>query len=833
MSHHFSLVPQQSHAIPSHLIPQPSPHPHPHPQHHPHSHPHLQSYPYHHPQPHPQPHPQQPIHTHPNSPPLVASVSHLSSATSLYASLLLPLSIQLIHTNHHTQPTNSSFGLVHCYPPQQILNLTQAPQYFPIQLTHIFLPAPNPQALRDFWGQCELLIPGTVGHIEKIESGERCCLRDYDGNLIEVHWSMQPIEGITVPAIMNMDTTIPYHSSRDRELKYYPPRQRDSTRHRERARGDRDRLERDRVERDRKERDRCEREKGGRESNDRNRGDRDRRDRERDSRNRDRGRQQTFPLGSSSFPSAMPPDKDTRRVLQWQKDVARSISLPDEDYSSDDSDEHVDRKELPPICAAGHPYSDTPCRERRGRDKPSAPDSRIPQRAGSYPKDFDRERESRRLQDRPKVGRRETVADMERSREYTNGDSRSKPSSRIQGKQVLGSLIGGAATAAVVYGMINSRPESPPPVSKPRYRHSYAHNSQSDPFAYRSSNRRRNHSVGNNYTIADHKGIQMIDREVWAARRDSGIGGMSGVSSGGDRVDEQSSSSGTRQDSYKTGPKGSRLSEELRYHYRDSSNRRERGRDGEFRNRYSRPLTILPAAPEPGSESSESSESDSTNESESACESESEREIERERVRNRQKRRARIEKELQSEKKPESDVEDRERPLHDRPTAQAEDQGFKQDSSYASAKPYHSPTLSVISQSLSSTSGSTLKAEREIISKVPTPPSAMSPRIRSSSHPQRERDWIRYPENETTEYYTDRHRGYEPAYEYSAAPPVTGPSYSSHHHSYRRSTRATREVPPSPSGTGYEYPESVSPGDSVSSADSNKYRRRRTQKHRR
>ncbi|SZE99627.1 unnamed protein product [Blumeria hordei] len=826
MSHHFSLVPQQSHAIPPHLIQQPSPHPH----HHPHSHPHLQSHPYQ----HPQPHPQQPIRTHPNSPPLVASVSHLSSATSLYASLLLPLSIQLLHTNHHTQPTNSSFGLVHCYPPQQILNLTQAPQYFPIQLTHIFLPAPNPQALRDFWGQCELIIPGTVGHIEKIESGERCCLRDYDGNFIEVHWSMQPMEGVSVPAIMNVETTIPYHGSRERELKYHPPRQRDNTRHRERVRGDRDRLERDRVERDRKERDRCEREKGGRESNDRNRSDWDRRDRERDSRNRDRGRQQTFPLGSSSFPSAMPPDKDTRRVLQWQKDVARSISLPEEDTSSDDSDEYVDRKELPPICVTGHPDSDTPCRERRGRDKPSAPNPRLPRRAGSYPKDFDRERESRRVHDRPKVGRRETVADMERSREYTNRDSRSKPSSRIQGKQVLGSLIGGAATAAVVYRMVNSRPESPPPVSTPRFRHSYAHKSTSDPFTYRSSNRRRNQSVGNNYTMEDRKGIQMIDREVWAARRDSGIGGMSGVSSGGDRVDEQSSSSGTRQDPYKKGPKGSRLSEERRYHHRESSSRRERGRDREIRNRYSRPLTILPAAPEPGSESSESSEPDSTDESESACESESEREIERERVRNRQRRRARIEKEHQREKKQESDVEDRESPVQDRPEAHAEGQASKQDSNYASAKPYHSPALSVISQSLSSTSGSTLKAERELISKVPTPPSAMSPRIHGSSHPQRQRDWIRYSENETTDYHPDRHRGYEPAYnEHSAAPAVTGASYSSHHYSNRRSTRAAREVPPSPSKTNYEYPESVSPGDSVSSADSNKYRRRRTQKHRR
>lgn len=123
-------------------------------------------------------------------------------------------------------------------------------------------------------------------------------------------------------------------------------------------------------------------------------------------------------------------DKESKRVLEWQQDVARSIS---------------------------------------GSEAPSREPAPAFRRADTFPSDFGRERPTR-------IVRRETVTTEHYGREAAAAEAaRESSGGGISSKAVIGTLLGAAAGAAFAYAM--TRSESPPAMqttrraSAPQYTH--------------------------------------------------------------------------------------------------------------------------------------------------------------------------------------------------------------------------------------------------------------------------------------------------------------------------------------------------------------------------
>ncbi|KAG4435188.1 hypothetical protein IFR05_009327 [Cadophora sp. M221] len=136
-------------------------------------------------------------------------------------------------------------------------------------------------------------------------------------------------------------------------------------------------------------------------------------------------------------------DKESKRVLEWQQDVARSISGSEA-----------------PRSQAGSQVS------YRGEEQAGPGTFR---RADTFPTDFGRERPMRLV-------RRETVTTEHYSQAERERERKEAASGGISGKAVIGTLLGAAAGAAFAYAM--TRSESPPTstnttrrASAPQYTH--------------------------------------------------------------------------------------------------------------------------------------------------------------------------------------------------------------------------------------------------------------------------------------------------------------------------------------------------------------------------
>ncbi|RKF64052.1 putative blumeria specific protein, partial [Erysiphe neolycopersici] len=287
----------------------------------------------------------QPPHNHtPPSPPTV-TVSYLPPATSLYATLLQSLSIKLLQSFAHAPPLHqyqlpiSTFGLAHLYPPQPLFVLTQSLPHVHLRPAHIVLPASSQHALHDFYRQSELLLPCGGGRIELIESGERCCVRDLDGNLIEVQWSNHHSERSNGYFIPDAATQLSHSQrARDKSLEYSSYRERN---------------------RDRRE-------------------DREVTVQSEDRRLRQRSKNRLIIPNNLTLDSGRKPNNKNRRVLQWQKDVAKSINDQDDDSYSEEydvSNEFVSSEddEDPLNHARSYTHSQVDYHVRSGRNKTSSP----------------------------------------------------------------------------------------------------------------------------------------------------------------------------------------------------------------------------------------------------------------------------------------------------------------------------------------------------------------------------------------------------------------------------------------------------------------------------
>ncbi|KHJ31958.1 putative blumeria specific protein [Erysiphe necator] len=291
--------------------------------------------------PHSQPQPQlqpQPI------PPTV-TVSFLPPATSLYANLLQPLSIKIIQSFAHTpllhqyQLPTSTFGLTHLYPPHPLFLLTQSSPHVPLRPVHIFLPAPSQHALREFCTQSEVLLPCGGGRIELIEFGERCCVTDLDGNIIEVHWSSHHTARTNGYLIPDAPSQLSHpQRCKVKSLAYSSYRERDKSREKRKENEVRIYGE--------------------------------------DRRIRQSSKNEPIVSENMTLEAESKPNTKNRRVLQWQKDVAKSINYEDVDSEDlDNSNEFVSSEddEHPLADARSYTRSQSNYRARSGRNKAHSP----------------------------------------------------------------------------------------------------------------------------------------------------------------------------------------------------------------------------------------------------------------------------------------------------------------------------------------------------------------------------------------------------------------------------------------------------------------------------
>ncbi|POS87786.1 hypothetical protein EPUL_001697 [Erysiphe pulchra] len=280
-------------------------------------------------------------HNHTSPSPQTVTVSYLPPATSLYASLFQPLSIKLLQSFAHAPPLHqyqlptSTFGLAHLYPPHPLFVLTQSSPHVHLRPAHIVLAAPSQRALHDFCTQSELLLPCGGGRIELIESGERCCVRDLDGNLIEVQWSNHHSERNNGYFIPDAATQLS-HSNRGRERSLgYSHRGRNRER-----KWDKEVALQSEVRRLRQSS-----KNGFNNSN-------------------------NLILDSGSRPNLK-----NRRVLQWQRDVAQSTHDRDADSYEEYDNEFISSEddEDPLNYARSYTYSQVDYHVRSGRNKPLSP----------------------------------------------------------------------------------------------------------------------------------------------------------------------------------------------------------------------------------------------------------------------------------------------------------------------------------------------------------------------------------------------------------------------------------------------------------------------------
>ena len=153
-------------------------------------------------------------------------------------------------------------------------------------------------------------------------------------------------------------------------------------------------------------------------------------------------------------------EKEARRVLQWQQDVARSVSVDD---SSDSSSPPVYQERIPP-----------PASIRRSDTYPAITPPSHHSLSHSHNGSGSR------------VLRRETVTTESYRRHHGYGDSgegeRGNGGGMSKGA-IIGTLLGAAAGAAVAYAMVRS--ESPERASPPRRESFAAHRGVESSYPHR------------------------------------------------------------------------------------------------------------------------------------------------------------------------------------------------------------------------------------------------------------------------------------------------------------------------------------------------------------
>ncbi|KAI0998633.1 hypothetical protein K3495_g9563 [Podosphaera aphanis] len=814
MSHHYPRVPQQEHPIPYPL--------HPHSSHHhlPHGH----------------------GHGHPPLPPLpLISVSHLPSATSFYISLLQPLSIQLLHpSTPHQLPPSSTFGLTHLYPAHPLLTLTQSVPQLQIRLAHVVVPAPSLQALHKFCIQSEHLIPGTVGRIERNESGEHCFVRDFDGNVIEAHWADHSLgNGVYGPLVPGEDESL-YHPTdpaerghpgqwteerpreqRERNREIYET-ERGRVREKERRRDrDHDQVKGREVEGDR------DRRRDGRRDGRRDKDREDKRDTDRRHRRDGRYREESDirPQNNTEIPN----DKESQRVLQWQEDVARSLSTPETDLSSGnsaESGESVDsigseelhgHSRLPQTRGNNYSSSDIDRRIRHEKSKHLVSRSSEFRRADSDPNGKDM-REQTRAYSRPQMVRRERLTHV---KSYHEEPANKSPYIiTIKGNNIRGSYVG-ETSVGLDYDMKNHRPESPPlsPVSSSR--NPFAPNPPPpSQLAYGSSGRRTRRFGGGEQALLENKSNKIMERKRRDDRRDSGIGGMSGINSAErHRMDAETMHMrgflNERSPSIRI-PRGRKLisqydldpetseTENISSHF-DHPRSRDRERDWKSNARSDRQLTILPAAPEPGSYSSESSWSDPDSGPHSEYKSPSKpgRGREREMQKGKQNLGSKIKVRPQIKNhEGRQTVKDDRKPVRRSTRQLSRSQSRPRNHGlHTPSRVRYSPDPSVTSQSYSSASGSTLRADHEILGRVPTPPSAVNPRAYRRSAVDGDRGRRQIHTEQTHRYPSERPRGNRKIFSEYTNTNVAKPPHRAPRDYHRKNQRRSRRVSSEESGS--------------------------------
>lgn len=862
MLHHHPSINPQIHSIPAPIYP-PAPHIH---SSHIHSSPHVHS----------SPHAHLPSDAHPSShaPPQTISVSYLPSATSLYITLLQPLSIQILHSfpQQHTQTPSSVFGHAQIYPPRPLLILVQSSPHISSDLARVVLQASSQQALHNFWAQCETLLPGTVGPVEPTENGEGCAVRDLDGNLIEVHWSAHPSEAGGRYVNQNSPYSRSSYSKRDRERRPEAVQQRvrdkqwetDGENMRERFR-ERSKITDTDIDRnyERVENLVSPRERGSeRKKND---------DRGQDRRRMKREKESPIPdvMPISSLKSS---DKKNRRVLQWQKNVAESthtrrdeahsedyedseqseysgksddyedsedawqseepwqLHKSDESYESAYSDDRRPRTSHP----KNYPYKGISLMNRREKGKLLESNDDTFSRSEGYQALVRGTKQVLKSRERPNGFRKE----LERN---PNGyyEEPSSHTKRLQERNSLGtrskyisnSRDSGVAADAVVCGNYDSSPESSLLRATLRRNTLRSSSPKNSSARCNQDNRRRKQE-------SDRAFLGQI------GRRDSGIAGIGGLSSGEkERAYLHHNSSKrdlkainrTRKETVMSFhgrvPESTRLHNRRSFHTQSKGNYRINNSDSGVRYPSSANSSF--------SASNDESFHSYTSEPEPYYRPETSHTVAGRRIEN--MKRMTLEDGRQGH--PSENLRSRHRERHRGEISRHDSkigpkyQSRSRSSDYQSySHPSH--TVSVLSQCPSSYSGSTMRAEGEMLAKVPTPPSAISPgsRLRGGRVMVDNRGYDNYrdnPKNSRTEYQKNKsatlpERSYHKSARYNS--PQDYPHRSSRRNDMRSAylSRSVEESSLHPRSTSYGYAPSVASSESASSINKERVRNRRS-----
>ncbi|TQS36259.1 hypothetical protein Golomagni_03298 [Golovinomyces magnicellulatus] len=697
------------HSIQSQLYPHPAhsllPHTQPHPQ----------------PQPHPHPHPHHPSQHSPQTLIPIVSTSYLPNATTLYASLLQPLSIKLLnpfpHAQHQIQTQTSTFGFSNVFPTQPIFSLSQSSPHLPLRPAQITLSASSQQVLHEFMSQCELLLPGCRGNIEPRENGESCTVRDYDGNLVEVYWSTPTSR---IPSLYSPPNISPRISHPQRALEstpaFSPLRERELERHQPYPPQRERNVERERNNRVREDK-RVEQVQGNK----------------------------RIALQNTPYETENRPTRENRRVLQWQQDVVNSTRDHDDKYNDEEFEEteEIDRSE-----DSGYPEDNEPMpgKFKRNTSEPfkethARPDNfQMHEALGEdYLPAYERRKEARRHKDRymHESRRSSFVARAERTSKKMNLSPRSNPNfgqlatdePKIgSGRRRARSFSGSLSPSPTDFERLNlDGPGSP-------------HNS------YEHYNERTKREIRFENELSRRKS----DR-----RRDSGIGGLGGVKisvkNRADsefvplqryRVEGKNYSRTSNQREKRHAPKNSESSNTNK----DSHSRRQKGKELERINESRHIYQSSQSDTDDASDISYSSAFESEFESEPELRPESS---------HRFKERRQVRGKLDEGNGKQHQVQDLERIYKRKSASQKYEQNLKRHSHKGNSRDHdyksnshYSSGIPVITQCPSSNSGPSMGAEKFIPVQVPTPPSALP------KHSQR-RDRRKVPVNEDVDDFSD------------------------------------------------------------------------------
>ncbi|RKF78903.1 putative blumeria specific protein [Golovinomyces cichoracearum] len=692
------------------------------------------------PHPQPQPHPHHPSQHSPQTLIPIVSTSYLPSATTLYASLLQPLSIKLLnpfpHSQHQIQTQTSTFGFSNVYPTQPLFSLSQSTPHLPLRPAQISLSASSQQALHEFMSQCEILLPGCRGNIEPRENGESCTVRDFDGNLVEVYWTTHTSR---IPSLYAPPNISPRISHPQRALEstpaFSPLRERELERHQpfppQRERN----VERERNNRVREDK-RIEQAQGNK----------------------------RIALQNTPYETDNRPTRENRRVLQWQQDVVNSTRDHDDKYNDEEFEEteEIDRSEdsgypednePTPRQYMSHKYLNHNHREHREKRNTSEPYQETHVRADNfqihealgedYLPSHERRKEVRRQKDRylHDSRRNSNAARAERTAKKMNLSPRSNPNFGLLatdepkiglGRRRARSFSGSVSPSPTDFDRLNLDGRGPPQISHEHY---------------------------NERTKREMRFENELSRRKSDRRRDSGIGGLGGMKiSVKDRADSEfvpiqryrGEGKNTIRASNQREKRHARKNSESSNTNKDSHSRRLKGREleriNESRNRYQSSQ----------SETDVASDISYSSGFESAFESEFESEPDlRPESSHRFKERRQVRGNPDEGNGKQYQVQDLERIHKKKSTSQRYEQNSKKHSRKGKSRDHdyksnshYSSGIPVITQCPSSNSGPSMGAEKFIPVQVPTPPSALP------KHSQR-RDRRKVPVTEDVDDFSD------------------------------------------------------------------------------